>query len=409
MPDQHQSSNVFNPPERLLLGPGPSNIHPKVAQAMVAPMLGHLDPDFVAIMDDVQRMLRLVFKTQHGFTLPVSGTGTAGMEAALVNLLEPGDTIVVAVNGFFGGRLEDIASRIGARVERVEYEWGAVIDPQPLRDAVRRQDNVKMVGVVHAETSTGVLSPIEDMAAIAHERDALLLVDAVTSLGGCNLDMDAWELDVVYSGTQKCLGAPSGLAPLALSERAMDRLRNRQSKVSSFYLDLSILDQYWTEGGGRIYHHTAPITMIYALWQALDLILQEGLDARYERHRRAASALRAGLGGHWAGACRQEQLGPASDHGQHSGGHRGRRRSRADAPGTRHRNWRGIGCVQREGLANRPHGPQRQPRQRPARTIGAGTIAFGRGLRGSKGQKPGGSPDGPGQLAPSRTLQGLPE
>ena len=295
MPDQHQSSNVFNPPERLLLGPGPSNIHPKVAQAMVAPMLGHLDPDFVAIMDDVQRMLRLVFKTQHGFTLPVSGTGTAGMEAALVNLLEPGDTIVVAVNGFFGGRLEDIASRIGARVERVEYEWGAVIDPQPLRDAVRRQDNVKMVGVVHAETSTGVLSPIEDMAAIAHEKDALLLVDAVTSLGGCNLDMDAWELDVVYSGTQKCLGAPSGLAPLALSERAMDRLRNRQSKVSSFYLDLSILDQYWTEGGGRIYHHTAPITMIYALWQALDLILQEGLDARYERHRRAASALRAGL------------------------------------------------------------------------------------------------------------------
>ncbi|PZC48682.1 MAG: alanine-glyoxylate transaminase / serine-glyoxylate transaminase / serine-pyruvate transaminase [Chloroflexi bacterium] len=295
MSDQYQSSNVFNPPDRLLLGPGPSNVHPKVIQAMTAPMLGHLDPDFVAIMDDVQRMLRLVFKTKEGFTLPVSGTGTAGMEAALVNLLEPGDTIVIAVNGFFGGRLEDIATRIGARVERVDFEWGSVVDPQKVREVVQRQDSVKMVGVVHVETSTGVISPLEDIAAIAHEKDALLLVDAVTSLGGCDVDMDSWDLDVVYSGTQKCLGAPSGLAPLALSGRAMEALRKRSSKVPSFYLDVSILDQYWNEGGGRTYHHTAPITMIYALWQALDLLLLEGLEERFARHHRVASALRAGL------------------------------------------------------------------------------------------------------------------
>lgn len=284
----------FNPPQRLLMGPGPSNAHPRVLQAMAAPLLGHLDPDFLQVMDDVQEMLRRVFQTGNGLCIPISGTGTAGMEAALVNVLEPGDTLVIGVNGFFGERLALIAARCGAQVARVEFEWGRPVEPEPLKQELRKHRNVKAVAVVHAETSTGVLTPLPELASVAHEHDALLIVDAVTSLGGVDLRIDEWDIDVCYSGTQKGLACPPGLAPITLSERGERVLKSRKHPVQSFYLDLTQLTKYWSQQG---YHHTAPISMLYALREGLRLVLEEGLENRFRRHIHNAAALRAGLGG----------------------------------------------------------------------------------------------------------------
>ncbi|MFC1935281.1 pyridoxal-phosphate-dependent aminotransferase family protein [Chloroflexota bacterium] len=283
----------FHPPARLLMGPGPSNVHPRVLQAMAAPLLGHLDPDFLQVMDDIKDMLRLVFQTANGITVPVSGTGSAGMEASLFNTLEPGDTIVIGVNGFFGDRLVQIASRCGVTIHCVESEWGDPLDPKAIETELKKHANVKAVAMVHAETSTGVLSPVADIADIAHTHGALIIVDTVTSLGGVEVAVDRWGIDVCYSGTQKCLSCSPGLAPITLGRKAEEALNNRRTPVQSWYLDMTLLRTYWSEN--RAYHHTAPISMIYGLREGLRVVLEEGLEARFQRHERNAAALRAGL------------------------------------------------------------------------------------------------------------------
>ncbi len=279
-------------PERILMGPGPSGVHPRVRQAMALPVLGHLDPDFLAVMDDVTRNLRLVFETSNRLTLPMSGTGSAGMETALVNFLEPGEVAVVCVNGLFGERMADIAGRLGAEVVLVEAPWGEAVDPADVEAAVKGR-KVKLVAVVHAETSTGVLQPLEGIVRVAHEAGALVVVDAVTSLGGVPVRVDERDIDVCYSGTQKCLSCPPGLAPLTVGPRGEEALDKRKARVSSWYLDLTMIRRYW--GRERFYHHTAPVSMMYALAEALRLVVEEGLEARYRRHETASAALQAGL------------------------------------------------------------------------------------------------------------------
>jgi len=283
------------PPTRLLLGPGPSLVHPRVLRAMSTPLLGHLDPKFLEIMNEVQAQLRAVFRTSNPFTIAVSGTGSAGMEMALVNLLEPGDTAVVVVAGVFGTRMADIVGRTGARLVKIEVPWGRVCEPAQIEEALKKEGKVKLVALVHAETSTGAQAPLEGVGRICHAHGALLVVDTVTSLGGVPVDVDGWEADAVYSGTQKCLSCPPGLAPLTFSARALDALKARKSKVQSWYLDASMIADYWQEGK-RAYHHTAPISMVYALREALRIVLEEGLEARFARHRRHSAALMAGVG-----------------------------------------------------------------------------------------------------------------
>ena len=282
------------PPTRLLLGPGPSLVHPRVLRAMSTPLLGHLDPKFLEIMNEVQAQLRAVFRTSNPFTIAVSGTGSAGMEMALVNLLEPGDTAVVVVAGVFGTRMADIVGRTGARLVKIEVPWGRVCEPAQIEEALKKEGKVKLVALVHAETSTGAQAPLEGVGRICHAHGALLVVDTVTSLGGVPVDVDGWEADAVYSGTQKCLSCPPGLAPLTLSQRALDAVKARKTKVQSWYLDCGMIADYWAEGK-RVYHHTAPITMVYAIREALRLVLEEGLEARFARHRRNSAALMAGV------------------------------------------------------------------------------------------------------------------
>ena len=258
------------------MGPGPSDVHPRVLQAMTAPILGHLDPDFLRVMDDVMDVLRIVFQTGNRLTLPISATGTAGMEAAFCNVVEPGDTVVIAVNGFFGARMADVASRCGAEVHTVEFPWGKAVGPDlsTLEEEMSVHRSVKALGVVHGETSTGVLSPLSEIAELAHRYEALIIADAVTSLGGEEVALDRWDVDVCYSASQKCLGAPPGLAPISLGPRAVKVLKERTTKVQSFYLNLVNLESYWSQG--RMYHHTAPISMIYALREALRMAMEEG-------------------------------------------------------------------------------------------------------------------------------------
>ena len=241
-----------------MLGPGPSDVNPRVLRAMATPVLGYLDPDFIELMDGVANMLRDIFGTENGFTLPVSGTGSAGMEAGLANLLEPGDVAVIGENGFFGARLVEIAKRQGATVDVVSADWGKPIDPNEIENALKRNEKVKLVAVVHAETSTGVLQPLEEIAAITKQYNALLLVDAVTSLGETPVNMDKIGIDFCYSGTQKCLGAPPGLSPVAISEKALEVIENRTTTPRTWYLDLGLLRKYWA-GGTRVYHHTPPM------------------------------------------------------------------------------------------------------------------------------------------------------
>jgi alanine-glyoxylate transaminase/serine-glyoxylate transaminase/serine-pyruvate transaminase len=287
------AAGEFNPPDRLLLGPGPSQVHPRVLRAMSAPLIGHLDPAFVQMMEDVKDLLRVVFATKNPLTIPISGTGSAGMEACLVNLLEPGDEFVVGVNGVFGTRMAEVAERAGAVVRRVEAPWGKIVRPEQFEAALKNATKPKLVAVVHAETSTGAWQPLPEIATLAHDHGALMLADCVTSLGGVPVLTDEWGIDAAYSGTQKCLSCPPGLSPITFSPRAVDVVKARKTKVQSWYLDLSLLAQYW--GEERVYHHTAPITMNYALREALRLVVEEGLEARYARHRRNHEALAAGL------------------------------------------------------------------------------------------------------------------
>jgi alanine-glyoxylate transaminase/serine-glyoxylate transaminase/serine-pyruvate transaminase len=289
------SVDELQPPDRLLMGPGPSETHPRVLRAFGTPPIGHLDPAFVEVMDETQDLLRETLRTDNEWTIPVSGTGSAAMEAAVGNLLEPGETMLVPGNGYFGGRMAEMARRAGGEAVTIETPWGEPLDPEDVRAACAEHDP-DVVGVVHAETSTGVRQP--SMPAIteaAHDHDAFVLADCVTSLGGIEFRMDEWGVDAAYSAGQKCLSCPPGASPLSISDGAMEKVLDREDPVRSWYLDLSLLEGYW--GEERSYHHTAPVNNIYALREALRLIHEEGLAARWERHRRFSGALREGL---WA-------------------------------------------------------------------------------------------------------------
>ncbi len=282
----------LNPPVRTLMGPGPSDIHPRVLTALSAPTVGHLDPYYLQLMNEMQEMLRLVFRTKNAMTMAISATGSAGMESAVVNLIEPGDRMVVCVNGVFGGRMVDVASRAGAEVTRVDRPWGQVFSTADLKEVLAKI-KPKVVGIVMAETSTGAWQPIPEISDLVHNAGAMLIVDAVTALGGVPVEVDAWNIDAIYSGSQKCLSCPPGLAPVSFNTRAMETILARKTKVQSWYLDVTMLAQYW--GSERVYHHTAPINMTYGLHEALRLVLEEGLDACFARHLLQHRALKAGL------------------------------------------------------------------------------------------------------------------
>jgi alanine-glyoxylate transaminase/serine-glyoxylate transaminase/serine-pyruvate transaminase len=281
-----------SPPVRALMGPGPSDVHPRVLEALGRPTIGHLDPYYLKIMDELQSMLREVFRTKNRMTMAISGTGSAGQEATVANLVEPGDKVLICVNGVFGGRLADMAERAGGEVIKIERPWGEVFTAADVKEALVRV-KPKVVAIVMAETSTGAWQPIEEIAAAVRDAGAMLILDTVTALGGIPVEIDMWQVDAVYSGTQKCLSCPPGLAPVSFSDRAVEKILKRREKVRSWYLDVSLIANYW--GGDRVYHHTAPINMTYALHEALRLILEEGLEASFARHRRNHEALKAGL------------------------------------------------------------------------------------------------------------------
>jgi alanine-glyoxylate transaminase/serine-glyoxylate transaminase/serine-pyruvate transaminase len=283
----------LQPSARVLLGPGPSNVHPRVMKAMLSPVVGHLDPDFLRVMEDIKKLLRIVFQTGNEITFPVSGTGSAGMETALANLIEDGDEVVVGVNGAFGERLADAAGRFGAKVHRVEAEWGSIVERDRIEAALKAARQPKLIAIVHAETSTGVYQPVEELGALAHRYGALMVMDAVTSLGCVPVEIDRWQVDVCYSCTQKGIGAPPGLAPVTFGERAMQTVRTRTQKCRSWYFDVAMIERYW--GPDRLYHHTAPISMNYAIYEALRIVVEEGLEARFKRHLANSAALQAGL------------------------------------------------------------------------------------------------------------------
>jgi alanine-glyoxylate transaminase/serine-glyoxylate transaminase/serine-pyruvate transaminase len=285
------------PAERILLGPGPSPVPQRVLRALGAPTLGHLDPQYLAIMDETCQFLRQVFRTKNPLTFPVSGTGMAGMECVAVNLIEPGDEVIVCVNGVFGGRMKDVMERCGATVHAIEAAWGDVFSKEQIAAAFEQHPKAKLLGIIHAETSTGAHQPLAGLADLVHARGALLAVDAVTSLGGHELRVDEWGIDAIYSGTQKCLSCPPGLSPVSFGERALARMDARKTRPQSWYLDVSMLRKYYTGGGagGRVYHHTAPVNMTYALREALAIVLEEGLEERIARHETMHRRLRAGL------------------------------------------------------------------------------------------------------------------
>lgn len=283
----------LNPNTRILMGPGPSDAHPRVLKAMATPLIGHLDPQFLEIMDEIKVMVQKTMQTENQLTFVVSAPGSAGMETCLVNLLESGDEALVCVNGVFGNRMSDIVERCGAKLIRVDAPWGTPIEPSQVKDALKNH-NPKIVAIVHAETSTGVLQPLEEISEMVHDTGALLVVDAVTSYCGTEVKVDEWGIDAIYSGSQKCLSAPPGLSPVSFSKRAVAALDNRKTKVQSWFLDLSMVKNYWA-GAQRAYHHTGPISAMYAMREALRLVLEEGLEKRFERHRKNHLLLKEGL------------------------------------------------------------------------------------------------------------------
>jgi len=285
----------FNPPIRTLMGPGPSDVHPRILQAMARPTIGHLDPAFIGMMDEMKSLLQYAFQTKNALTIPVSAPGSAGMETCFVNLVEPGDKVIVCQNGVFGGRMKENVERSGGQAVMVEDAWGTPVDPQKLEDALKAHGDAKLVGFVQAETSTGVESDVKTLAEIAQRHDCLTIVDAVTSVGGSPLRLDGWGVDAVYSGTQKCLSCTPGLSPVSFSERAAARIKSRKHKVQSWFLDLNLVMSYWGGDGKRAYHHTAPINALYGLHEALVMLAEEGLENAWARHQRNHQALRAGI------------------------------------------------------------------------------------------------------------------
>jgi alanine-glyoxylate transaminase / serine-glyoxylate transaminase / serine-pyruvate transaminase len=289
------SIQSFNPPVRTLMGPGPSDVHPRVLAALSRPTIGHLDPKFVGMMDEVKTMLQYAFQTKNELTMPVSAPGSAGMETCFVNLVEPGDKVIVCVNGVFGGRMKENVERLGGVAVLVEDTWGEPVDPNKVADAFKKNPDAKILAFVHAETSTGALSDAKTLVALAHQHNALAIVDAVTSLGGVPLKVDEWGIDAIYSGTQKCLSCPPGLSPISFSERAVAKIKARKTKVASWFLDLTLVMGYWGAGAKRTYHHTAPVNALYGLHEALVMLQEEGLENSWARHAQQHRALRAGL------------------------------------------------------------------------------------------------------------------
>lgn len=285
----------FNPPIRTLMGPGPSDVHPRVLGAMARPTIGHLDPAFITMMDELKELLQYAFQTRNSMTMPVSAPGSAGMETCFVNLVEPGDQVIVCQNGVFGGRMRENVERSGGIAIVIEDPWGDAIDPNKLEDALKSHPEAKIVAMVHAETSTGAQSDIASLVQLAHQYDCLTIVDSVTSLGGIPLKVDEWKIDAIYSGSQKCLSCTPGIAPVSFSERALEKIRNRKNKVQSWFLDLNLVMGYWGEGAKRAYHHTAPINALYALHEALLILKEEGLENAWMRHQKNHLILKAGL------------------------------------------------------------------------------------------------------------------
>ena len=289
------SIRSFNPPMRTLMGPGPSDVHPRVLAAMARPTIGHLDPAFVGMMDEVKAMLQYAFQTRNHLTMPVSAPGSAGMETCFVNLVEPGDKVVVCINGVFGGRMKENVDRLGGVPVIVENAWGDPVDPNKLEDTLRSHGNAKLVAFVHAETSTGARSDAKTLVEIAHRHDCLTIVDAVTSLGGIPVKVDEWGIDAIYSGSQKCLSCTPGLSPVSLNERAIEKIKRRKSPVPSWFLDLTLVMGYWGGSSKRTYHHTAPVNALYGLHEALVMLQEEGLENAWARHEKNYHALRAGV------------------------------------------------------------------------------------------------------------------
>ncbi|OUR81733.1 alanine--glyoxylate aminotransferase [Cycloclasticus sp. 46_120_T64] len=286
---------TFNPPVRTLMGPGPSDVHPRILSALARPTIGHLDPSFGRMMDEVKTMLQYAFQTKNELTFPVSAPGSAGMETCFANLLEPGDTVIVCQNGVFGMRMQENVERCGAKAIIVKDDWGKPVDPKKVEEALKANPEASLLAFVHAETSTGALSDAKTLCALARQYDCLSLVDAVTSLGGSELRVDDWGIDAIYSGTQKCLSCVPGLSPVSFSERAQQRIKQRKQKVQSWFLDLNLVMGYWGSDGGRSYHHTAPVNSLYALHESLLMLQEEGLENSWKRHSDLHNALKAGL------------------------------------------------------------------------------------------------------------------
>ena len=284
----------FHPPKRTLMGPGPSDVNPRILEAMSRPTIGHLDPVFVSMMDEMKALLQYAFQTKNPLTLPVSAPGSAGMEMCFVNLVEPGDKVIICQNGVFGGRMKENVERCGGVAVMVEDAWGSAVDANKLEDALKKNPDAKVVAFVHAETSTGAQSDVKTLAAIAHRYGCLTIVDAVTSLGGSPLKVDEWEIDAIYSGSQKCLSCTPGLSPVSFNERAVEKIKARKTKVQSWFLDLTLVMGYWGSGK-RAYHHTAPINALYGLHEALVILQDEGLENAWARHTRNHQALKAGV------------------------------------------------------------------------------------------------------------------
>jgi alanine-glyoxylate transaminase/serine-glyoxylate transaminase/serine-pyruvate transaminase len=289
--------NTFIPPVRTLMGPGPSDVDPRILNALSRPTLGHLDPAFIGLMDEVKSLLQFAFQTDNQLTMPVSAPGSAGMESVFVNLLEPGDKVIVCQNGVFGGRMQQNVQRCGATAVMVQDPWGQQTDLQKVEDALKANPDAKAVAFVHAETSTGVRNDAKAICELAKRYDCLTIVDAVTSLGGIELDVDGWQIDAIYSGTQKCLSCVPGLSPVSFSQTAVGVIKARKSPVQSWFLDMDLVMGYWGQGGKRAYHHTAPVNSVYALHESLRILYNEGLQAAWQRHDDMHQALKTGLEG----------------------------------------------------------------------------------------------------------------